>query len=357
MSDLEDRLLKAKDALASLRGTAIDEGVGYYFHYLESQECPGEADLAAARDAAERALKDRVYSLEWLSAMNSGKPISEEDAASLRLKFDAVAPSLVVPAPQVISDLSPTRMGIAAAVGAVGGMMILAPLARVLLDMRDTGIFVGAPLGAFLLVLAAWHAANSKWLRGVLIGALGVATIAELWAILAGSGVFSRVWGLLGGRRSGIQRVFLYVCAIFVLLFAKPRPRCDRGGYEDTVRSAVEQWMDGAITAVSVFGCPADAGEDGEADYQGMYYALVHRIQSLGRVPQETLPAAVQELYEDVGAEESENTFVWQEDMRDKYDIFGHVEPGDMVQVEDPPVILEGTVRRKGLVRKVRGGR
>ena len=361
MSDFEDCLLKAKDALASLRGTAIDEGVGYYFHHLESQECPGEADLAAARDAAERTLKDRVCSLEWLSAMNGGKPISEEDAASLRLKFDAVAPSLVVPAPQVISDLAPARLGLAAAVGAVVGMMVLAPLTRVLLDMRDTGVFVGAPIGAFLLVLAVWQVAKREGLRKVLEWAFGGVLLIEVLAILTGGSILGwlkPLWILLGNRRAGVRHVLVYAGVIVVLVLTKPRSRYDRSAYADTIRSAIAQWLDGAIIALSVLG-PEGGPKGGSVLPEAKIISILGKIQSLEDIPQENLPAAVQELFEELrnlGFEEEAVPPEWQENLHEKYETFGYIEPGDCVEVEKRPVIFKGTVLQKGLVCKVRGG-
>jgi hypothetical protein len=45
----------------------------------------------------------------------------------------------------------------------------------------------------------------------------------------------------------------------------------------------------------------------------------------------------------------------WAESMGERYNVFGHVEPGDRVRVEQEPVVLHGEIREKGLVRKQRG--
>lgn len=358
MTGQEDRITRVRAAVAPLRKAAVDEGIGVYLYHLGNKEYPGQPDVAAARDAAEFALKQHILTPEWLSAMMGDKPVAKEAAASLRLSFDAVVSPLTVPAPQDASELSPVRLAIAAVVGAVGGMMVLTPLARLLLDMRDTGLFVGAPLGAFLLVLATWHAANSKWLRRILVTAFAVGAIGEVWAILTGGGLLSRVWRQLGGRRSGMRRILLYVFVIFVLLFAKRHPRYDRKAYEQTVRSAIEQWVDGAIVAASVLLGLGEAQEGTKADREEMLYSLVGKVHLLEQTPPENLQPAVQELLQEVRkigfVWDTAKTFRWEGAMHKVYDTFGHVEPGDLVIAEREPISFEGAVRVRGLVRKVR---
>ena len=48
---------------------------------------------------------------------------------------------------------------------------------------------------------------------------------------------------------------------------------------------------------------------------------------------------------------------VWAESMRERYNVFGHVEEGESVRVEQEPVVRGGVVQEKGMVRKSRGGR
>jgi hypothetical protein len=308
MTGQEDRLARIRDAMAALREAAVQEALAAYFARLGHKDYPAQHDTAAARDVAESTLKQRLCSPEWLSTMNGGKPVSKGDAARLKLSLGLAVPPLAVPAPQDASDVSPAALAIAAVVGAVGGMMALAPLTRVLLDMRDTGLFVGAPLGAFVLVLAVCGAAGKTWLR----------------------------W----------------------LPLVRRRPRYDRTGYEQTIRSAIEQWLDGAILAGSVLLASGENGDSTKADREAMLYGLVGKVRSLSDMPPENLPFAVQELLQEVRnlgfAWEGAKTFKWAATMRDKFDTFGHVEPGDVVVVERDPVFFEKTVREKGLVRKAR---
>jgi len=263
-------------------------------------------------------------------------------------------------------------MALAAAVGAVAGMLLLTPLTRILLDMRDVGLFVGPPIGALVLVLATWHASRSKWLKGILIFALGVAVVGEAWQILSGGGLFGRLWRKLGGRGSAFKRVFLYITVIFVLVIAKCRPRYNPQEYRETVRSVITQWLDGVLVLL-IWLCDHDHSIKEETSLEPAISELGDMIQALHHTPKENLPVAVEELIQEAKNQGFEGLdgpsrfresdapdqiiLSWTEELREKYDVFGYVEPGDDVIVQTQPVMFQGDVRKKGSVRKKRKGR
>jgi len=353
----EEALRRWREATSPLRQGAIDAAVGAYFDALAKTECSVPADFQAAARAAEASLTKRVLTQEWIAALG-GASLQESDAeAALELSFNAVRPQLRLPAPALVSELSPLRIGIAALVGAIGGMMVLAPLARIVLGMKDVGVFVGAPGGAFLLVQAVWYSARSKWLRRGLVLAFGVAAIGEVWAILTGGGILRRVWSGLGGRGSGLKRILLYLAVIFFVVVAKPRSRFDRQEHERLIRSAFDQWLDAAIPTLGLL-VQATNGERKALDFH--LWDLPQKVLEMRRVPPDNLPAAVEELVQflkNSGVDVDERkTFCWETRDRERYEVFGNVEPGDQVAVEREPVVFQGDVRRKGLVRKVREG-
>ena len=357
----EEKLLGWRKATGPLRSGAIDAAVGAYFDALGKSECPGLADVQAAARAAETILAKKVLTQEWVAAISGAFPQDSNKRAALELSFNAVRPELRLPSPQIVSELSPVRMGIAALIGAIGGMLILTPLTRVLLDMKDVGLFVGAPVGAFLLVLAAWHSARNQWLRSFLIAALGVAAIGEVWGILTGGGILGRLWAQLGGRGSAVKRILLYAAVIFVLVIAKCRPRFDRQEHERVIHSAIDQWLDAAIPALGLLLEPTNEKTAAKADAEAsLLWDLAQKVMGSRSVPPDNLPAAIDELFQIlknggiVADEQSQKMFRWQAEHRDRYEVFGHVEPGDQVIVERGPVVFQGTVRKKGLVRKLR---
>lgn len=219
MIEQQDHIERIRTLLEPDFCTAVEQAASVFLGGLGDQNIPGDADVAAVSAAAHSTLKRHALSQKWLSAVVGDPEISQDQRSRIELVFDTVLPPPTIPKPQDASTMSSARLALAAAVGAVFGMMVLTPLARLLLDMRDTGLFIGAPVGAALLVLASRHAAHNKWIKNILVGALGVATITEVWALLSGGGVFGTLWRALGGRRSGFKRVLVYALAILVLIF------------------------------------------------------------------------------------------------------------------------------------------
>ena len=54
------------------------------------------------------------------------------------------------------------------------------------------------------------------------------------------------------------------------------------------------------------------------------------------------------------GAADEQSVIAWTNDMLNKYETFGHVAEGDKVRVERRPVVFDGKVMERGLVRKIR---
>jgi hypothetical protein len=87
---------------------------------------------------------------------------------------------------------------------------------------------------------------------------------------------------------------------------------------------------------------------------------FVSKVLELRRLPHENLPAAIEDLLQHVknvgfsAPDGAGNVMRWQQRDQDLYEVFGYVELGDQVVVERDPIILDGVVRHKGLLRKVR---
>ena len=282
MIEIGQQIQAGRRAAEPLRGRILDSSVSAYFSSLGAGGFPSTTDLTQARSAAHSVLQKELLSGELLSAICGGPDAHPDDLAALEMEFVDLSPVLHVPPPECTLELSPKRVALAAALGAIAGMLLLAPLTRILLDMRDVGLFVGPPIGALVLVLAVWYASKSKWLKGILMFALGGAIVGEAWQILTGGGLFRKLWRKLGGRGSGIKRIFLYIAVIFVLVIAKRRPKYDLQEYRGTVRSAIVQWLDGVLV-VLIWLCGPDRQIQEKADLEPAIAELGEQIQSLHR--------------------------------------------------------------------------
>ena len=76
---------------------------------------------------------------------------------------------------------------------------------------------------------------------------------------------------------------------------------------------------------------------------------LLSRARALGIEGLEGEPAFIS------GEKPQTGQITWDSSLAEKYDGIGAVEEGDLVFIEQKPVIHEGEIIEKGLVRKVRG--
>ena len=358
MIEQQDHVENIRASLQPHFDTAVEQAASAFLGGLGDRTAPGDADVAAASASAHSVLKRHALSETWLSTVVGDHEVSQDQNSRIEMVFDTILPPSTIPEPQDASTMSSARLALAASVGALFGMMVFSPLYRFLLDMRDTGLIIGAPLGAALLVLASWHAAHNKWIKNILVGALGVTTITEVWVLLSGGGVFGRIWRALGGKRSGFKRVLIYGLAILVLIFSKRIPRIDRRGYEHTVTCILRQWLDEAVIVLAFLLHPGSTTQ-AVVDTDSMLYDLVEKINALPAVGPDNIEFAIQELIQETknmgfAGDGGNRQIVWEESMRKEYETFAHIEPGDVVVIERESVRFKDVVKQKGLVRKMR---
>lgn len=345
----------------TLRKKVVSVGVGACSAVLAKAENPGTLDFQAASRAASAAVIEQATSPEWLSALGGEISVSPDKREAIKLSFGAVRPDLRLPAPTPVYEFSPIRIGLVALIGALVGMMSLSPLTRYLLGMEDVGTFVGAPVGAFLMVVGVWNAARNERLRKLLLSLFGVAAVAEIWGIIGGRGIVGSVWRKLGGRHSGVKRLLVFTAAIILLVTTKPQRRFERSEYEQNAGGAIEQWLDAVIPILGLL-LVGDRASDTEGDVQEKFSELVRKVLELHSLPPENLPLGIEELIQTVknlGFEtekQAGNVFRWRTEDQERYGVIGYVETGDRVVVEREAVVLKGDVRKKGKVRKVRSG-
>jgi len=216
-------------------------------------------------------------------------------------------------------------LALAGLIGALGGMFALAPVMRLAFDMRDLGLILGGPLGALLAVLISQRLLRIRLLAKLLP-----------W-------VFAGPKPLSGGARKE---------------------------YEQSVRVAVEQWTEWAVSMLAIL-CFHDAGSRGTPTDKGKAFRrLAKVIYALHQALPETLPVVADELIQEarnsgfeglegrpifLGETESrQSVLTWKNELQGKYENFGHVAEGDRVSIERPAVVFDGKVVQRGLVRKVR---
>ncbi len=346
-----DQFVKATD---SLRKRAAEEGRDAFLALLPEEGIPGAGDTRTAAARAEsRALEvaspgfARVLGLE-----------DEGKAALFALRLQEHLPPFPVSAPAVDRSIPPLRTGLAAAAGALIGMGLISPLTALFFGSREAGFLLGASLGAFGLSLAALRLPENRKLLWALAALLGLATLREALVFLGSGSLLSRGWKLLRTNRGSLSRLVLFpVLLALVLLLGGRTEQIDRRASAERIKEDLSSWLEGAARVAFLMGTTETGA--GSAPAGGELAALAAKILTLEGAAQDDLAAGMDELAGDIrnlgfGSGGETGEFAWDPQAADRFEVFGYIEPGDRVRVERPPLMKDGRVLRRGLVRKVR---
>jgi hypothetical protein len=325
MLELQENIARARSATAKLRRKVVDKAAREYFIALDPIRSPGAGDFEAAGARAYAAIKQDLLSAESIALIDGGTTLDDDSVAAVALGFDGIARPARIPGPVITAETKTITLALAAAAGAVGGMLGLAPLLRLAFDMRELGLVLGGPLGALVAVLVVHRMARLRLLTRIL------------------------PW-----------------------LFIRPRTLrgAVRSEHEKAVRASIEQWVDWAVAMLAVLCFYQSGRSKSQTDRDKVLRRIGKLVYALHRAPVESLPVVAHELIQeaknngfeglegqpaflDAGREERE-MIIWKNELQNRYETFGHITEGDQVMVERPAVVLGGEIVQRGLVRKVR---
>ncbi len=325
MLELQENITKIQAATVALRRSLVNETTRAYFSTLDMVGAPTPADFEAAQARANAVLKQELLAADTIALINGGKRLSDDRLALLALTFDTIARPLRIPAPLVAARAKGITLALAGAGGAALGMLAGAPLMRLAYDMRDLGLAVGGPLGAFAVVLVVHQLARLRLLTRILP-----------W-------LFTRPKALRGSARAEHDRV---------------------------VRAAIEQWVDWGVPMLTILCLQQAQTQEAETDKEKALRRIGKLVYALHQASTQALPVVADELIQEaknsgfaglegqpafLTAESAEpEIIIWKKDFQNRYEAFGDVVEGDRVRIERPAVVFDGRVVQRGLVRKVR---
>jgi hypothetical protein len=324
MLDLKEKILEAYAGTEKLRPDLLDNATDEYFAALDAGSSPTQIELGIALTAVRSLLKKELLSPAWVSVISGGTVSDKRSIAAVALTFDVIAKPLQIPEPAGRAEPKAFRLALSAMAGAIVGTIVLTPLFRLAFDMRDVGLALGGPVGALCAVLIVHRISRSSILLKLLRRVSGMA----------------------------------------------PRlPGYDRPSHEQVVRTSIEQWLYLATGLLAALCASRSWSQESPADKESVFRRIGGLIYALHRIAPESLSVAADELIQEArncgfeGLDGSpaflsvdagrQSVIAWTSDLTIKYEAFGHVAEGDQVRIERQPVVFDGKVMERGLVRKL----
>ncbi len=156
-------------------------------------------------------------------------------------------------------------------------------------------------------------------------------------------GIFTNGYGLLA-----------FLGAIALLL---KRPMYfEREDFEQSLAIAVHNWWAGAHVATQLLVENAQLKND---DMRETWQRVGRDLYSLAGELPEARGQWMQERLRRLGMEapREQGVLTWSVDLQERYTPLGYLEQGDACFVDEPPILENGTLVRKGTVRKVRSSK
>ena len=356
---LEQQIVRAKS-----------DAVRSFFGQL-GEDLPTTTHVETACREMLKVLRHQIASDEWLETLNRGMPLNSQDKDYLAVHTNSLLPPVIVPEPLSIqATLRTLPLCANAALGAVGGFFLGGMLARLVTIPAESGMIVGAPLGAFLLIWLSLFVANNPKVRRWLLTIVGIGT-----AVDATLQVAKELIPLpFGKSRFGFLRRFLgYVVFAWGIWLLKPKPSYNSAHYRQEIETIAEQWLRTSVSVVTVLmyrarqentTSPEVVQVKKEMDRISKKMAdlaeITAKINRSSINDRDDLFSELVQMLKNLGFEipdaatENKLIFVWEETAGARFEMFGAIELGDQVRVEKHPVMQNGTIVKKGLVRKIR---
>jgi len=367
MMVFEEAISKALSETNLEQQQLLDKATAEYFGSLPTHEFPSSGDLDAADTRLRLFLRKELLTSAILTKITGQSSFDNKSVESLAFAFDTTVPPVTVPKPAQLMELRAASVALTALLGAILGLMLLTPLTRLALGMRDIGIVLGGPLGAFCMVLIVWRVSESALLRKFFLYALGVATVAKISIAV--------IWRMLRRKHTkkgvvgSLKLIVLFIAITFLLVFSKRKPVFDRLSHEQVLRSCIKSWLNMAIPLLVALYRFSKSGWL-LTDKEAAFSTLAGYIYALHSATEKDLPTAADELIQEAknfgfeglegqpkffpNVEKRDDRLVWASSLKDKYEAFGDINEGNAVKVERKPVIWGGKVLKRGLVRKIR---
>jgi hypothetical protein len=351
-----------KAALSSWLTASQNKALAAFFEEflsLKSQNLVEPFDLKKATARLALSLKNSISEPALAQAFGSDQSIL------LSAHLAALLPPFVIPPLEPEPPMPRlSALAVTASMGAIFGDLLGGRLLTFFNQPLETGILVGSALGAGAGVLACMAIARNKRLRRILLIATGAIAAIDAGGAIAKSAILP---GFLGGTGSFIKRLGIYLGFFVIVLFIKPQRANNPDKWRELLASSLRSYLNSAIAASAVLLYRLDNQSKlrlkaETVDSSDLALSLVEPITKLMAQANlaDNLPfSEIVRKMENAGFKlnpyipgQKPLELIWEAKLSDSYDTYGLIQNGQIVIVEEEPIIKDGQVVKKGLVTR-----
>ena len=346
-------LKETREAVGKEIAEAEKEALDSFLSNLPPDSIPTEDNIRICSEHAWHILKKRLLSPPVLRKLEIPESRLGQLAVYLNeaIRIDSISP------PVVSVDFSAIRLGLAAGIGALLGMLVLEPITRYLLGLPGVGRIIGALIGSFVFVFVCMEASQKWAVKYGIVGAAVIGSVAQMTAFFR--------------KRGGnwFRKLIIYPFIVLCIYLSEKRKRFDRDRYSEYAGQIISNW---SATVVAVLALSKEfTGKTENLVHQDINYVGA-KIVELHSAKLNDLPLVAYELIQEAknagfggldgepaflkgeGDKKGKTTVIWSEEMAKQFDTYGYVAVGDRVNIVKKPVIIDGETINRGLVRRER---
>ncbi|GHS94008.1 hypothetical protein FACS1894107_13130 [Planctomycetales bacterium] len=323
------------------------------------------ADLDELKRKLSAELNTALTDPQLFAVLNGGEALAPKKTQLLISHLNTLLPEIRLANPFTVSEnLPPVKIGVAAAVGSFGGIVIGGAVSALCRMPPETGHLFGAVCGAFIAVIGGLRIASEprlrKWAMGI-VGTVGALDIIRAMFKPALFPTWLPSWvPPIGGKKLSFgKRLAFYASALIALSFLKVERTVNVQQFETDLAGAVEQYIRAVLPLIAVlmFKTQIDAKDGVKTGDEKILHKIIPIIQRAQLRDADDIDELLQELKLGGYAftEAAPKELVWEKSLEKQYETFGLIDDGTVCVIARLPIVKNDEVIARGLVRRKRG--
>lgn len=322
-----------------------------FWKSLNTISVPSNEALKQATSDTEDYLEQRILSDEYFSSIfpNSSKEDINTCRENLHLLF--IEDKIKLTGADIItnSQTSILRLSIGTSIGCIIGGLFANFIEGLFHFSSSFVSFIGCILGSFIFTYILGKIATNKNLKQRILFFLGISALTEIG--------IRRFFKVKQSEKKFLKKVAMFFVVIFAILFMKSETTFNKTKYSEVLSANINEWLNYVLLISQILmklnSNNVHSSEDKVISFVVSELSKLSDVSNKEDYEREVSYILTYLKSMGIGIV-NENAKVWNTNLEEFYEKYGLIEEGDELIIEKDPVVKDGIVIKKGLVRKNR---